>query len=106
MPLETSVTYISDLNPNWPSPGDPKSAGDDHIREIKYSVQMSFPLVKGPVPIAHDQFASKDYVDQTAFKAMLPGQPGGTITYTLLSTGGSATWQNLFAQLQAAALCF
>lgn len=93
MPLEPSVTYISDLNPLWPTSGDAKSFGDDHIREIKYSLVTTFPNVKGVVPIAHDQFASKDYVNQTAFNTVLPGQPGGPLSYELISQNGASSWK-------------
>jgi hypothetical protein len=114
MPLEPSVTYISDLNPLWPTPGDPKSAGDDHIRNHKAATVNTWPLVKGPVPIAHDQFASKDYVNQTAFNTVLPAQPGGTTNYALVSNGGAASWKvadiysdtTRLAQATALALCF
>lgn len=114
MPLEPSFTYISSLNPSWPGPADAKSDGDDHIRGVKTVLTASFPLFTGPMLIAHDQVASKDYVNQTAFSAALPGQPGGTLTYNLTSTGGSASWKiadlysdnTKLAQAEAIALCF
>lgn len=114
MGLETNVNYISDLNPDWPAPNDPKSAGDDHIRETKKAMKQSFPLVAGPVPIAHDQFASKDYVQGVAFNAALPAQPGGAIKYDLITLAGVASWtpRSIFsdtdklAELQAIALSF
>lgn len=98
MALETG-TYISDLNKSNPSSGDPKSQGDDQIRLVKGTLLATFPLVKGPIPIAHDQFASKDYVNNAAFNTVLPGQPGGTISYRLVTRNGVATWTNdsLFA---------
>jgi hypothetical protein len=114
MPLEPSVTYISDLNPLWPVSGDAKFQGDDHIRYTKNALRNSFPLVKGPVNIAHDQFASKNDVAQAAFSAVLPGQPAGTLTYGIVSQYGVATWKRddinssteRLAQVQAAALSF
>ena len=114
MGLETNATYFSDLNPLWPTPSDPKSAGDDHLREIKYTIKMTFPLFTGPVNIAHDQIASKQYVQDTAFSTALPGQPGGTPRYDLVSTSGSAAWvprsnfEDLtkLAELHAIALSF
>jgi hypothetical protein len=42
MPLETSVTDLDDLNPVWPAPADPKSDGDDHIRELKKALLNDF----------------------------------------------------------------
>lgn len=114
MPLEPSFTYISSLNPSWPGPSDAKSDGDDHIRGVKTVLTASFPLFTGPMPIAHDQVASKDYVNQTAFSAALPGQPGGTTNYALISNGGTSSWKvadiysdtTRLAQAQAIALCF
>jgi hypothetical protein len=66
------------------------------------------------MPIAHDQVASKDYVNQTAFSTALPAQPGGTVTYQLTSVNGAASWKrsDIFndterlAQAQAIALSF
>lgn len=101
MGLETDATYFSDLNPLWPTPSDPKSAGDDHLREIKYTIKMTFPLFTGPVNIAHDQIASKQYVQDTAFSTALPGQPGGAPRYDLVSEAGVAQWlpRSTFADL-------
>lgn len=93
MPVEDKVQYISDLNPLWPTSGDPKSGGDNHLRNTKAALVGSFPLVKGPVQIPHDQFVSKTDLAQAVFSAILPGQPGGTISYNLTSVGGIATWQ-------------
>lgn len=106
MPIEPTINSIFDLNAAWPTAADPKSDGDDHIRNLKQILKITFPAFKGPMPIAHDQVASKDYVNQVAFSAVLPGQPGGTTSYALLSTGGAASWQPFLAQVQAAALCF
>lgn len=113
MALE-SGTYISDFVITNPTPGDPKSQGDDHIRLLKAVLKASFPAFTGPMPIPHDQVASKDYVNQTAFTTALPAQPGGTAQYNLTSTGGSASWKrsDIFsdserlAQAQAIALYF
>jgi hypothetical protein len=114
MALE-SGQYISDFVISNPAPGDPKSQGDDHLRLIKTVIQTTFPAFKGVMPIAHDQVASKDFVNQTAFSAALPAQPGGTTTYQLTSLGGSASWTprraifddaTRLAQAQATALCF
>jgi len=48
MPLE-SATYISDLEPEWPLGTDPRSAGDDHIRMTKQSLQNTFPNINAPI---------------------------------------------------------
>ena len=93
MPIEPNVTYIGDLNPIWPLSGDAKSLGDDHFRNIKAAMVNSFPFVKGVVPIAHDQFASKDYCNQLAFNTAMPAQPGGPLSYQMTSVNGSAIWK-------------
>lgn len=93
MPLETNVTYTSDLNPLWPASADAKSDGDDHLRNTKAAIKNTLPLFTGPLMIAHDQVASKDYVNQTAFTTVLPAQPGGTTPYALETINGSAAWK-------------
>lgn len=49
MPVE-SVTYIDDLNATNPvGATDPKSQGDDHIRNIKLALKNTFPNIDGAV---------------------------------------------------------
>lgn len=48
MPIETG-NYVADLNPLWPLGKDPKSAGDDHIRNTKSAAQKTFPGYTGAV---------------------------------------------------------
>ncbi|MFK3738954.1 hypothetical protein [Massilia sp. TN1-12] len=113
MALETG-TYISDFVITNPTPGDPKSQGDDHLRLIKTVLKASFPNFSGPMTVAHDRVASIDYVNQTAFSSALPGQPGGALTYEIVSQNGAANWRRndinssseRLAQVQAAALSF
>jgi hypothetical protein len=53
-------------------------------------------------------------VNQTAFSSALPGQPGGALTYEIVSQNGATSWKRndinsnpeRLAQVQAAALCF
>lgn len=40
---------INELNPNWPDGLDPKSQGDDHIRNIKGALKRTFPNVTGVI---------------------------------------------------------
>lgn len=42
-----SVTYINDLNSSNPIGGDPRSEGDDHLRNIKAAVKATFPGLAG-----------------------------------------------------------
>lgn len=95
MPIESSVNSIFDLNALWPTAADPKSDGDDHLRMIKSILKLTFPAFKGPMPIAHDQIASKDFVTQTAFSAALPGQAGNG-GKALFTDGTSASWQLVY----------
>ena len=55
MSLE-NANYISQLVLTNPTPTDPKSQGDDHLRLIKKATQQSFPNVDGPVILTPDQF--------------------------------------------------
>lgn len=48
MPVEAGVNGIEDLNAAWPTGTDPKSEGDDHIRNVKLAVQGSWPSMAGP----------------------------------------------------------
>ena len=50
-----SVTYISDLDGSNPPGGDPKSQGDDHIRNIKTGILNSFPNITGAVTATQAQ---------------------------------------------------
>ncbi len=47
MPVE-SVNGVQDLNPSWPLGSDPKSSGDEHIRNTKSAIKASFPNMIGP----------------------------------------------------------
>lgn len=55
-----SVTYIDDLDNNYPEADDPKSEGDDHIRNIKTAIKSTFPNVTGAVTPTHTEL---NYVD-------------------------------------------
>jgi len=49
------VTWISDLDPENPRPGDSISAGDDHIRNIKKSIKSTFPNVDAEVGASDEE---------------------------------------------------
>ncbi|ALK96979.1 hypothetical protein AB595_04715 [Massilia sp. WF1] len=51
MPLEPTVTDIDDLNPAWPLSADPKSDGDDHIRNLKKALLNDFAGYTGAVKV-------------------------------------------------------
>jgi microcystin-dependent protein len=52
MGLETTVNFISDLNPLNPADGDLAKDGDNHIRLIKAAVKQTFPNITGAVTAA------------------------------------------------------
>lgn len=54
MPLESVTTGIEDLNPAWPTGVDPISQGDDHVRNTKQALQLSFPNTSGAWNIAQE----------------------------------------------------
>lgn len=48
MGLESPVTHVSDLVATNPTGGDPKSQGDDHIRNVKTALTTTFPNATKP----------------------------------------------------------
>lgn len=73
MPLE-SVTHISDLVATNPTSTDPKSEGDNHLRNIKTALKTDFPNISGPVTKTHTQL--NNALDKT----------GDTMTGTLVQS--------------------
>ena len=49
MGLETTVNFISDLNPLNPTDGDLAKDGDNHIRLIKAALKQTFPNITGAI---------------------------------------------------------
>lgn len=47
------VTYINTLDPSFPAATDPRSEGDDHIRNTKSALRVTFPNVAGAVNVSH-----------------------------------------------------
>lgn len=52
-----AVTHISDLNIANPLAGDPKSEGDDHIRNIKIALKTDFPNINGVVSATDEELS-------------------------------------------------
>lgn len=75
MPLESPVNQISDLNAAWPSGGEEKSQGDDHIRNIKAAVKS----LLGATGIMQLGFPDKS----TMNGAMLVGDGTGFVKKTM-----------------------
>ena len=61
MPLESNVTTPVDLNEEWPLGSDPKSEGDDHIRNLKIALKAFWDAVgltdlpNGALPVVFNQ---------------------------------------------------
>lgn len=53
-----AVTYIDSLVAANPAGGDPKSEGDDHIRNLKKGLLASFPNIKGAANAGHADLAA------------------------------------------------
>lgn len=82
MAVETSVATIADLNPAWPSGSEPKDRGDDHIRNIKQAVKLTFPNITGAVTATHAQLnlltgkssiATQEDIAAAQLEATIPG---------------------------------
>ena len=58
-----SVTHLDDLDATNPVGTDPRSEGDDHIRNIKSMLLTDFPGISGVVTSTHSEL---NYVDVTA----------------------------------------
>lgn len=43
--------FINEFNVNWPDGLDPKSQGDDHIRNIKAALKRTFPKITGATQV-------------------------------------------------------
>ena len=58
-----SVTHLDDLDSTNPVGTDPRSEGDDHIRNVKSALLTDFPGISGIVTSTHSEL---NYVDVTA----------------------------------------
>ena len=66
MPIESSPTYISDLNALWPLENDAAAQGDNHLRSIKGAIQATFPNITGEVTVTQAKINWLDTVDLTS----------------------------------------
>src|SRR5512139_4277333 len=86
MSLEAYTGNISDLVDSNPTPTDPKSQGDDHLRGIKYTLKQSFPNFDGPTTQYPGQVKPNEITigrnaDQSKnFKITVPTPEDGTLT--------------------------
>jgi microcystin-dependent protein len=125
MGLETTVNFISDLNPLNPTDGDLAKDGDNHIRLIKAALKQTFPNITGAVTATQGDlntgspFPSGGIILWSGSIATIPsgwllcdgtnGTPnlrdrfvvGAGSTYTVGATGGAATVTLAAANLPA-----
>ncbi len=80
MGLETGA-YVGDLNPNNPTPADPKSQGDDHIRLLKAALRQCFPGFTGSILLGGDATAVADAYTLTPATALLAYSPGMIVVF-------------------------
>src|SRR6185436_5733754 len=82
-----AVTHISDLvitNPVGAT--DPKSQGDDHIRNIKKALKTDFPNITGPVTSTQAELNILDGVTLTAAQINDAARLSVANTFTLSQT--------------------
>lgn len=94
MPLETSVTDLDDLNPAWPAAADPKSDGDDHIRELKKALLNDFAGYTGAICVTGtDGGAANVYTIAPATPQPLPayGLRMGIVFSPIVANTGAST---------------
>lgn len=70
MAVEVPVT-INELNPDWPDGLDPKSQGDDHIRNIKGALKRTFPNIAGVVNASHTDLNKVAVAGSTCVPGMI-----------------------------------
>lgn len=58
MTVETNARFVSQLNPNLPSPYDPVDEGDQHLNLIKKVLQQTFPDANKVFPILWDSIGA------------------------------------------------
>jgi hypothetical protein len=86
-----AATNISQLDATKPSATDPKSEGDDHIRLVKYTIQMTLPSITGVsyaatsnsnFLLATTSMVQAAILNASGITAVLPAQVAGTYLYS------------------------
>lgn len=89
MSLETG-NYINDLVVTNPTPADPKSAGDDHLRLLKTALRQCFPGFTGSVLLGGDATAVADAYTLTPATALLAYTPNMMVVFKVPSVNSTA----------------
>jgi hypothetical protein len=71
MSLETFTGKIADLVATNPTPSDPRSQGDDHLRGIKYTLQQTFPGFDGPLNAARVPYTPSGSIAENNVQAAI-----------------------------------
>lgn len=103
MSVETSIASIADLNAAWPTGADAKSSGDDHIRNIKSALKLTFPALAAPVTstaaelnLLHGKtdVATAADIAAASLAATLPNQTGNAGKF-IGTDGTAASWASI-----------
>jgi hypothetical protein len=91
------VTTINTLDASFPAATDPRSEGDDHIRNIKSALKTTFPNVAGAVTVSHTALnniqvtqPTADTSTNTATTAFVKAAIANASAVNLPSTAGNA----------------
>jgi hypothetical protein len=86
-----SATNISQLDPTKPAASDLKSEGDDHIRLLKYTIQLTLPSITG---VSYSATSNSNFLlattsqvqaailNASGITAVLPAQVAGAYLYS------------------------
>jgi microcystin-dependent protein len=100
MGLETTVNFISDLNPLNPAEGDLAKDGDNHIRFIKAALKQTFPNITGDVTATHNQLNYMVGVTSPVQTQLSSLQSQISATQSMPS-GGIIMWSGSIASIPA-----
>lgn len=91
----TSSTYVAGLTAEWPTAGEPKSQGDDHIRLIKGVLKNTFPNASGPIygpSISHPAAGSTTVLTVADGGKIMICDTGAGSSSVSLPAGAPAGW--------------
>ena len=106
MSLETFTGKITDLVVTNPTPSDPRSQGDDHLRGIKFTLAQTFPGFNGPLTAARVPFEPFGNIAAANVQAALQEVDaeklpiGGPATLVAFTPSGNIAATNVQAAIQ------
>jgi hypothetical protein len=85
--------FITDLVPSNPTPQDPKAQGDDHLRNLKQTLQNSWPGINAAVNLTAAQLNALPYQAGDVVKVQLQADAGNfTTSLTPVQIGAGISW--------------